>query len=240
MTEAPKRWIETAHADAPVDDQGRPVHPDDDRDVLICGHEKSDKTSPTEHGRERDDVPYCTLVAGWGTDRDVGCCRKHGAVKSSRKGPLNPNHRHGLYSQIDADEYSQEDLELLDELDGTDEVDLLEQLIRIHALRYERAHGALPTGVTIERTNVDALEQPYRRIELQPGELQLAQLGSQLASLIQRYHKITEGETLHVDGEHEITGDASITVEWKVAQREKDSDDVDVELLEEGEEIEID
>lgn len=84
--------------DPPRDAEGHPVHPE--REHRICGAVKSDKTTPTEHGRERDDYEYCLLAAGWGTDRAVGPCRKH-PVTGEQWGESNPNHSHGGYSKIE-------------------------------------------------------------------------------------------------------------------------------------------
>jgi len=65
------------HPDAPTDEEGHPVHPE--KDHRICARTKSDQTTSTDHGRERDDIPYCTLAAGWGVDgRSDGACDHHG------------------------------------------------------------------------------------------------------------------------------------------------------------------
>jgi hypothetical protein len=84
----------------PRDEGGHPVHPDPDKDHRICAATKSDRTTPTEHGRERDDVPYCTLAAGWGVDdTQTGTCSHHlGAVDN--RGENNPNYEHGAYSEF--------------------------------------------------------------------------------------------------------------------------------------------
>jgi hypothetical protein len=87
----------------PRDEQGHPIHPE--RGHRICGAVKSDRTTPTEHGRERDDYDYCLLAAGWGEDRSVGPCSKH-PVTGEQWGESNPNHSHGGYSEIeDFDDY---------------------------------------------------------------------------------------------------------------------------------------
>jgi|GEM_PF-1974978 len=84
----------------PTDSEGYPVHPDADKSHRICAAQKSDKTTPTDHGRERDDVPYCTLAAGWGVDgKSEGTCTHHlGAVDN--RGENNPNYKHGAYSEF--------------------------------------------------------------------------------------------------------------------------------------------
>lgn len=87
----------------PRDEQGHPIHPE--RGHRICGAVKSDRTTPTEHGRERDEFDYCLLAAGWGEDRNVGPCRKH-PVTGEQWGESNPNHSHGGYSELEAfDDY---------------------------------------------------------------------------------------------------------------------------------------
>lgn len=82
----------------PRDDGGHPVHPE--RGHRICGAVKSDETTPTDHGRERDEYEYCLLAAGWGEDRKVGPCSKH-PVTGEQWGESNPNHSHGGYSELE-------------------------------------------------------------------------------------------------------------------------------------------
>ena len=102
----------------PRDDQGHPIHPE--RGHRICAAVKSDRTTPTEHGRERDEYAYCLQPAGWGVeDRSIGPC-KHHPVSGEQWGESNPNHEHGGYSEFDdymmkptADEH-QEALEAVD------------------------------------------------------------------------------------------------------------------------------
>ncbi|WP_265112293.1 hypothetical protein [Halosolutus halophilus] len=84
-------------SEPPRDEQGHPIHPE--RGHRICGAVKSDRTTPTDHGRERDDYEYCLLAAGWGTDRNVGPCSKH-PVTGEQWGESNPNHQHGGYSEF--------------------------------------------------------------------------------------------------------------------------------------------
>lgn len=87
----------------PRDDEGHPIHPE--KGHRICGAVKSDRTTPTEHGRERDEFDYCLLAAGWGTDRDVGPCRKH-PIEGEQWAESNPNYSHGGYSELEAfDDY---------------------------------------------------------------------------------------------------------------------------------------
>ncbi|MDL0127083.1 hypothetical protein [Halobacterium salinarum] len=84
-------------SEPPRDEDGHPIHPE--RGHRICGAVKSDRTTPTDHGRERDDVDYCLLAAGWGEDRSVGPCSKH-PVTGEQWGESNPNHEHGAYSEF--------------------------------------------------------------------------------------------------------------------------------------------
>ena len=84
-------------SEPPRDDQGHPIHPE--RGHRICGAKKSDRTTPTDHGRERDDYEYCLLAAGWGTDRKVGPCSKH-PVTGEQWGESNPNYKGGDYSDF--------------------------------------------------------------------------------------------------------------------------------------------
>jgi len=83
--------------DPPRDDQGHPVHPE--RGHRICAATKSDRTTPTDHGRERDDFEYCLQPAGWGEDRDIGPCRNH-PVTGEQWGVSNPNYETGAYSEF--------------------------------------------------------------------------------------------------------------------------------------------
>lgn len=80
----------------PRDEDGHPIHPE--RGHRICGATKSDRTTPTEHGRERDDYEYCLLAAGWGEDRSVGPCSKH-PVTGEQWGESNPNFKAGKTSE---------------------------------------------------------------------------------------------------------------------------------------------
>lgn len=82
---------------APTDDEGHTIHPE--KGHWICGAKKSDRTTPTDHGRERDEYEYCLLAAGWGVeDKTEGTCSHHlGAVDN--RGENNPNFQHGAFSE---------------------------------------------------------------------------------------------------------------------------------------------
>lgn len=84
-------------SELPRDESSHAIHPE--RGHRICGAVKSDRTTPTEHGRERDDYEYCLLAAGWGADRSIGPCSKH-PVTGEQWGESNPNHEHGGYSEF--------------------------------------------------------------------------------------------------------------------------------------------
>lgn len=88
--------LEIAEA-APTDDEGHPIHPE--KGHRICAATKSDRTTPTEHGRERDDYAYCLLAAGWGVDdTSEGTCKHHlGAVDN--RGENNPAFKHGAFAR---------------------------------------------------------------------------------------------------------------------------------------------
>jgi len=115
--------------EAPTDDEGHPVHPDPDKSHRICAATKSDRTTATEHGRERDDVEYCTLAAGWGVDdKSEGPCSHHtGAIDN--RGENNPSFEHGAFaehftSHLTEDEKAayEDAREMLDSPEGSQEV----------------------------------------------------------------------------------------------------------------------
>lgn len=90
------------HPAAPTDDDGNPVHPE--QGYHICGRGKSENTTPTDHGRERDDVDYCMLRAGHGTENPKrtgepgAACTHHGG--DSPVGEDNPAFDSGAYSEF--------------------------------------------------------------------------------------------------------------------------------------------
>lgn len=221
------------HDDAELDGDGIPRHPDDDRDHAICAYPKSDRASPPEHGRDRDDVAYCTLAAGWGRGEGIskGHCTKHGATKSDLSGWDNPNAKHGLYMDLEKSSLSDDEIAMLGDLDGVDSKEQLEQLINLMGVRFRKAYDAIEAG----RVKADPHSGELR---LEGAEGQLFQFSGRLASLIETYHRITEGQQINVDKKTEITGDASISVEWQVSRAELEDPDVDVELAD-GETVEI-
>lgn len=101
----------------PRDECGHPVHPE--KGYPICAATKSDRTTPTKHGRERDDYEYCLQRAGWGEDRDVGPCRDH-PITGEQWGESNPNYkngRHSKFQQLRRKRFTEEEQELIDSLD---------------------------------------------------------------------------------------------------------------------------
>jgi hypothetical protein len=123
MTDDPALEISGA---APTDPEGHPVHPDSDKSHRICAATKSDRTTPTDHGRERDDVNYCTLAAGWGVDgKSEGPCKHHAGAIDNR-GKNNPNYEHGAYSEFQdfmLDSLSDQEREAVDALDLDEDAD---------------------------------------------------------------------------------------------------------------------
>ena len=132
--------------EAPTDDAGHPIHPDPDKSHRICAATKSDRTTPTEHGRERDDVEYCLLAAGWGVDgKSEGTCSHHlGAVDN--RGENNPNYKHGGFSEVltkGLSDREQEAIEQVSEALGSDDPDEQLGILREQAaeawVRYRRS-----------------------------------------------------------------------------------------------------
>lgn len=110
----------TVHSEAPTDSEGHPIHPDEDKGYRICAGTKSDKTTPTEHGRERDDVPYCTLRAGWGVeDSQTGKCKHHGGKAGAPPGEDNGSFKHGAFSEYFEDDMSDREVAAVDNLADT-------------------------------------------------------------------------------------------------------------------------
>lgn len=124
--------------DPPRDESGHAIHPDPDKDHRICAAQKSDRTTPTEHGRERDEFSYCTLPAGWGKDRDIGPCRNH-PISGEQWGESNPNFKHGLHSEA----LSDEDKQMLDDLEEFEDLEKLDHLVDFEMVRFLRAEGLL-------------------------------------------------------------------------------------------------
>lgn len=97
----------------PRNDVGYPIHPE--KGYPICAAKKSDRTTPTDHGRERDDVDYCLQRAGWGTDRDIGPCRNH-PITGEQWGESNPNFKDGATSEYFKSKLSERQRDVYDEV----------------------------------------------------------------------------------------------------------------------------
>jgi len=123
----------------PRDEQGHPVHPE--RGHRICAATKSDRTTPTPHGRERDDYDYCLQPAGWGEDRDVGPCRNH-PISGEQWGESNPNYQSGAYSEFTdllGGDLSEREQAALDGLDlDEDGDDFVRDAIKEAYIKYKR------------------------------------------------------------------------------------------------------
>ena len=100
--------------EAPTDEDGHPVHPE--RGHRICAAMKSKRTTPTNHGRERDEFEYCTLAAGWGVDgKTEGACSHHtGAIDN--QGENNPNYEHGAFLSHFTDHLTDSETDALDDV----------------------------------------------------------------------------------------------------------------------------
>lgn len=129
------------HREAPTDSEGHPIHPE--RGHRICGARKSDRTTPTDHGRERDEYEYCLLAAGWGTDSQFGACRKH-PYKGSQIGKANPNYDHGAFSEHFRSDLTEGEKEALE--DGVDRLsdpegarELAIEMAAEAAIKYKRS-----------------------------------------------------------------------------------------------------
>lgn len=145
-------WSNT-HPDAPLDDEGRPLHPETGNP--ICGYEKTDAVA--NNGRKRTDIPYCLLPAGWGSPRDTGHCSKHGgASPGGPEGWANGQARHLLYSK----RMNDEDREVFDSVVRTGDgdlvsvdqmADMLSNTIGWEFTRLVRALDHIPDARLVER-----------------------------------------------------------------------------------------
>lgn len=142
-----ERVWQGVHDDAPTNDDGVPIHPE--KGYPICGYPKTDAVD--KNGRKRTDIPYCTLQAGWGTDRSTGICSKHGGAGGAPTGWRNGAARHLLYSE----EMSEDDAEVFEQIavgSGDEEelmslddaVDLLKNMVAWESTRLKRAISETP------------------------------------------------------------------------------------------------
>lgn len=126
-------------AEPPRDDQGHPIHPE--KGYRICGATKSENTTPTDHGRERDEFDYCLQRAGWGADRQVGPCTKH-PVTGEQWGESNPNYQSGSYSKfqdLQRDALTEREQQMLDAIDfEKHDGDFAEDVVKEAYIKYHR------------------------------------------------------------------------------------------------------
>lgn len=144
MTDTDRVWA-NPHDDAPTNDDGVPIHPEDGHP--ICGYEKTDAVD--KNGRKREDVPYCLLAAGWGTDRSTGHCSKHGGAGGAPEGWKNGNARHLLYSKRMNEDDVEEFEALVETADGDrigveEMAEMLESMVGFEYMRLARAVDKTP------------------------------------------------------------------------------------------------
>jgi len=159
----------------PRDEKGQPIHPE--KGYPICAAKKSDRTTPTEHGRERDDVDYCLQRAGWGTDRDIGPCRNH-PVTGEQWGKSNPNFKDGATSEYFKSKLSERQRDVYDEV-------------------------AEKLADPDEATNI--LRQVATRIILvgeHSNDPAMVREGRQLLS---EFNIVENSDSVHIDGELDVT-----------------------------------
>jgi hypothetical protein len=212
------------HPDAPTDAAGHPIHPE--RGHRICGRPKSTRTTPTNHGRERDDYPYCLQYAGSGTDYQDGACSDHGGATG--RGEDSPAFKHGLFS----DYLSAEDRDVVDALEKYGDVEKLDELINWRLARLRRAVRALNDQETDRdfwaafRDIVDAAG-PIEAEEIKELAGMLGQGNRAMQAeidlvrkLIKDRNKIAEGESVSVEHSGQIDGERTLGDSEKTMLRE--------------------
>lgn len=143
----------SVHPDAPTDDDGRPIHPE--QGFPICAYEKTDATA--NNGRKREDIDYCLLKAGWGGPREEGHCRKHGGGgPGGLEGWANGNAKHLLYSERMNDDDRKIFESVVQASDGelvsVDRMaDMLSKTIGWEFTRLTRALAEIPEARLVER-----------------------------------------------------------------------------------------
>ena len=150
------------HPDAPLDADGNPVHPDSKKSHFICARYNSEQSTPAEHGRSRDDYPYCLLSAGHGTtdpkrtsEPGVGC-KHHGG--NAPTGKDNGNYENGAFSEYFEDDMSDREVAAVndhaDTLSGDDNA----------AKKHEMAKIAAKTFTKFQRTGDHRFLREYRQL----------------------------------------------------------------------------
>ncbi|AXR81510.1 hypothetical protein [Natrarchaeobaculum sulfurireducens] len=120
-------------------------------------------------------------------------------------GPANGAWRHGLYSRW----MSEEDEELMLELDGKDGAEKLELIIDHMIARYIRACKELNQPEMISVVTEDGQEHN----DLDMGDGPLAERADKIRKLIADYNKMTEGEKYQLEGEVTHTHETDLTEE---------------------------
>ena len=164
------RLWQGAHDDAPTDEHGRPIHPDEGKNYPICAQPKTDAVDRTKDGK-RTDIPYCVRRAGWGTDRPTeagGACKTHGGAGGAPEGWANGNARHLLWSKRMNEDDREEFKQLVDVGDG-DKVPVdefratLGNMIAFEEMRLTRALKKHPSVAQIAIYTCPRCGKKYRR-----------------------------------------------------------------------------
>jgi len=182
-------------------------------------------------------VGYCGAPAGTGTDHPgEGRCKHHGG--SNLRGREHPRFKHGLFSDV----LNDEDRAIMEELDGVSNPDMLDELIRLNMVQLRRAVRYMSDDEEEARNFFDAFDQVVqeaaesgdgigdREIRELAGMLQAGGQAMQkrmdlVRRLVLAHSKITDGEKLNVDASTEISGGASLAVEWSGVDKEPSDDE---------------
>jgi hypothetical protein len=164
------RLWQGAHEDAPRDEHGRPIHPDEDKNYPVCAQPKTDAVDRTKDGK-RTDIPYCVRRSGWGTDRPTeagGACKTHGGAGGAPEGWANGNARHLLFSKRMNDDDREHFRDLIDVGDG-DKIPVdefratLSNIIAWEEMRFSRALDKHPDVEQIAMYECPECGESYRR-----------------------------------------------------------------------------
>lgn len=171
-------------------------------------------------------VGYCGAPAGTGTGHPgEGRCKHHGG--SNLRGREHPRFKHGLFSDV----LNDEDRAIMAELDDVSNPDMLDELIRLNMVQLRRAVDYMTDDEEEARNFFDAFDQVVQEAAESPdgiSDREIRELAGMLSSgqqamqqkmdlvrrLILAHSKITDGEKLNVDASTEISGGASLAVEW--------------------------
>lgn len=170
MTDTDRVWA-NPHDDVPTNDEGVPIHPEEGHP--ICGYEKTDAVD--KNGRKREDVPFCLLAAGWGTDRSTGHCSKHGGAGGAPEGWKNGNARHLLYSKRMNEDDVEEFEALVETADGErigveEMAEMLESMVGFEYMRLARAVDKTPGVEQVTMYRCPKCGDKYRQKRPPNGE----------------------------------------------------------------------